>query len=323
MKNIRIFNFDSIVKLLIHVIFLQAILVILMLIFPEFKDFSFSILQDDRTSLSERYAGFRGLGYATSVTYDFSVIQSVGLLLLCAQITKIKSKKQILVSIVMFFSILVSVLVSGRTGWIGIIMAIFLLAIQLCSSKKALQNFLKLILISAIIIPIFSFGYMSFAPSSLKNSVSNDIIPFAFEMFINLKENGNLETDSSDVLKTMYFNIDLQTFLFGDGYYVDPSDSSKYYRETDAGIMREILYYGILGSLIFYFLYIYIFVTLMVKFKRRKLNTYFVLAFLMFVYYFLVQIKGDFLLGSNMGIKVLLLIYVGGLSLKYKNRQEV
>jgi hypothetical protein len=46
-------------------------------------------------------------------------------------------------------------------------------------------------------------------------------------MFINSQEGNGMETQSTNQLKDMYFEISTATFV--DGYYRDPNNSSAYY----------------------------------------------------------------------------------------------
>ncbi|WP_172840628.1 hypothetical protein [Sphingobacterium sp. B29] len=88
--------------------------------------------------------------------------------------------------------------------------------------------------------------------------VENQLLPFAFEAVYNYIDTGETGTKSGEILDEMYFPISWQTFLFGDGIYT--GKDGAYYMHTDAGIMRNILFYGIFGLLfivfghLFYFL---------------------------------------------------------------------
>ena len=51
-----------------------------MLVNEGLRNYIFSILNTTSVSLFERYDGFRGLGFAGSVTYDLAVFMSIGLM---------------------------------------------------------------------------------------------------------------------------------------------------------------------------------------------------------------------------------------------------
>src|SRR5690606_974180 len=115
-------------------------------------------------------------------------------------------------------------------------------------------NFSKAWIVYLIIAAIGVLYYSYFLSSETKLYIEESIVPYAFEMFINLMEGGKLETNSSNVLKQMYFPIDANSFLWGESYYFDPVKGG-FYRNTDAGYMRQILFYGIFGSLLLYLFY--------------------------------------------------------------------
>ena len=69
------------------------------------------------------------------------------------------------------------------------------------------------------------------------------------ESFIN---KGKIGTGSSDeMFERMLFWPGYKTFFFGDGYWLD-KDGISYYKHTDLGIMRPMLYYGVFAQLIGY-----------------------------------------------------------------------
>lgn len=86
-----------------------------------------------------------------------------------------------------------------------------------------------------------------FYQSYLKDIISID---WAFEAFVNYMDSGELETKSTNHLKTMWvFPEDFKTWLFGDGLFFNKDDS--YYMHTDVGYLRIIYAIGSLGLLVF------------------------------------------------------------------------
>lgn len=86
---------------------------------------------------------------------------------------------------------------------------------------------------------------------------------FAFEGFFSLVEKGRWETNSNDILATMYrWPKTLKTWIIGDGYFyntnLDPyyvgKTYTQYYMATDVGYIRFIYYGGIvsLGTFILF-----------------------------------------------------------------------
>lgn len=84
---------------------------------------------------------------------------------------------------------------------------------------------------------------------------------FGFEGFFSLAEKGEWAVSSNDRLKSMYVWPDnYKTWLIGDGYFSNPINTDPYfvgevtggyYKGTDAGYLRFIYYFGLLGLVAF------------------------------------------------------------------------
>lgn len=150
-------------------------------------------------------------------------------------------------------------------------------ALFVISTKEVIR---KIILIAVVILPIIIYLYNT-------NDVFRHDLRFAFEGFFNLFETGEWNVASNNKLKTMYIWPDnFKTWLIGDGYfdnpfYLDPYYSGPnydgYYKATDAGYLRFIYYFGMLGLTIF-MLYMYrVYNVCVSKFQRYKLMFLFLL----------------------------------------------
>lgn len=100
--------------------------------------------------------------------------------------------------------------------------------------------------------------------------------------FINLLTIGSFNNVSFSNLSDMYFLPEWKTILWGDGYF---TLNGSYYMETDSGIMRNMLFWGIIGGFFSYFTTIYSMWSL--KKKDVLLFLLFFGAFILFEY------KGD------------------------------
>lgn len=88
----------------------------------------------------------------------------------------------------------------------------------------------------------------------------------------------------------MYFMPEDWTFIFGDGFYTN--NDGSYYMHTDAGVLRHILFYGILGELLGYALLVLpvIWISKLLKKNKDKLGIILMRSFIIFVIFF--EIKG-------------------------------
>ena len=115
------------------------------------------------------------------------------------------------------------------------------------------------------------------------------IIDFGFEAFINLSENGELSTKSSDGLQEEHLKIlpdDIKTYLIGDTRWMD---GEHYYKGSDVGYIRLLFFFGI-GGIVLFLLYQYsVFSTLSSIYVTPVLNRSF---YLIFFYAVVLLIKG-------------------------------
>ncbi|HJE03303.1 MAG TPA: hypothetical protein K8U92_05430 [Aliarcobacter thereius] len=304
-------------KLLVFVALLQAVFIFLMLFIAPLREFIFSLTQSTANEVFARYGGFRGLGFAHSTTYDLAMFMSITMMfisyfIIYPQTLQNTTRKSICISCWVFIWIILfaAVLMTGRSGLLGIFLSILLLlfGFKKYSTLKGIFYFsLFFIILGTTMHFIFS-----------GNPVYERIFKFAFELFINFFQNGEFRTGSSDVLlNKMYFYPGDKTFLFGDGYWVDPTGVG-YYMHTDAGFMRHILFYGIFSSVLFYLLYMYIFKNIFsLAYKNNILKILFISILIIFV---AGHFKGSFLNASAMNIKLLMILFV--YSIFYKSSKQ-
>lgn len=306
------YSFDNILHILIIITLLQALIIISMFVSEPIRNFFFT-LSGSNEELMERYGGFRGFGLAGSVTYDLSVFLSIGMIFISYLISQNSTNK--LFYIISWVFILFAILMTGRTGLIGVLFSLLILFVNF-NNKNSFKNICYLI-ISIFLIALATVFILSEYYPETYNTLILSVIPYAFEMFFNFFENGSLGTSSSEVLQTMYFQVSEKTFFLGDGYWINPNGFG-YYMGTDAGYMRHILYYGLFPSLFLYLLYIYGFYKI-ACFLPKTLNNKLLVAILC-IYYFLVHYKGDFLTGSPMNIKLFCIILI--ISIHYNKKEE-
>lgn len=301
-------NLVDVVNYIIWLAVIQSVIMLCMLVLPSFKNLIFNIQSTDRQLIHLESGGFRMLGLAYGVVWDLGIVQSLSSIFIVWLIPKTKNAKKIWFLSLAYLLIFISILMSGRTGFIGILLSILLLFYNLLSGGTLMKyrKFISRILITLII--ILNLVYASLSPD-VRELITEKVLPWAFEMFINSQEGHGAETQSTNQLKDMYFDISTSTFLMGDGYYRDPNDSAAYYMGTDAGYMRQILFYGIFGSLFLYSFYFFIFKNMLLKSLKMYDNSTAVMIFLIAFYFFFAHIKGDVFMGGDMPLRILFLLY--------------
>ena len=111
-----------------------------------------------------------------------------------------------------------------------------------------------------------------------------------FELLINYKEGYGFVTDSSDGLLKMYdIKIKFDTFLIGDGFYIDKA-TGGYYMKNDIGFVRMILYFGIFGLITQYLTFV---APLIGTIKQSKNSLLKMLSISLIIILLLFEMKGE------------------------------
>lgn len=302
-------TYEDVLEMLVQIITIQSIIVLTSLMVQPVREFFWTInkREDIFRDIYRRYFGFRGVGFSSAVTFDLSVFMSLGMII-CTYLFFWEKKKNY--HLLLFIVInLLGLIVSGRTGFFGLLIVAVLLLMSIGRKINKLLNPNTIGYVTAIIVIIFVlFKYI--ASSEQYNQLFQTINEFAFEAVINYFEQGEITTSSTDVLKQMSFTPDEKTLLWGDGYWVYPFEQNKYYCNTDVGYLRHILYYGLFPTIFMVFAWILFGILAGMKYYRMGNFPFAVLMWLLILYYLLVQYKGDFILGSGMNMKLYYILFM-------------
>jgi hypothetical protein len=297
-------SFNEFLRMLIGIYLAQSFIIILMLIIPAFRELIFALFGSDQIiTLNERYGGFRGFGIAGSVTYDLAVALSIGMMF-CTYLMAVEANNKILY-IFIWLVLFIAVSMTGRTGYLGVLFSVFIIAFSWKRKQSLLAVWHTLYLVP-LTVALSWLAVAVYAPSTAL-FIADTVLPYAFEMFLTFAETGELSTRSTDKTAAMYFPVDTRTFLWGDGFWDNPLGYG-YYMNTDAGYMRHMLYYGAFVSLVLYAYYLMCFSMLVNRLRTYKLGR--MLGVLLGLYFFIAHLKGDFLTGSAMNIKLVFLLLV-------------
>lgn len=122
---------------------------------------------------------------------------------------------------------------------------------------------------------------------SVKDTVPalNDWYIWATTPIFNLLKTGSFNNYSANhLLNDMIFVPAWQTILHGDGWYTDLA-TGLHYMKTDVGFMRQLLFWGLGGTLLSYFI---VFSSLTLLSAKHK-----VLITLLFIVFVIFEIKGE------------------------------
>lgn len=216
--------------------------------------------------------------------FSASVFCSIGIWLNLIMLNNFKS------SIFYFFSLCILLLGNSFYARSGLIISIIMITLVLLHeyrkiiSIKSISCVCFLGTISFIILFIFSdqFYFLDVWYAWLFSP---------FEAFMEGLSHGTFSLGSSgDVLinNMYYIPKNDMTILFGDGLY---THSGGYYGNTDAGIMRNILFGGLVGTVFYYSIYFCIVITMRgIALRIPKIKFFSFLLIIMAIFF---EIKGN------------------------------
>jgi len=306
----RYLSFDDLLFAVWLAIFIQAIVMLLMLVIPPFKNIMLSIL--DTRNTDEIYKN-REIGLTGFASYTIGIIQAFGFSLGMIVVSARKAQYRFFLLNAIVF---ITAILAARTSFLYLLP--FILLLYLFGSKISKQFVKKqtvvlLVILSAFIVFLY---YLS-----LVNEEVRALLNWVFEIFIKMYENGSLSTQSSDYIQSYYSWPNYETILYGDWVYSNVDGS--FYKHVDAGYMRLMYYFGLPVSILFYFVFLCLAVYLSSRIKmltgRSDIKVLFMFYLLMM---FVLNYKGSAFIDASAVFKSLVFIYCAAL-LTLKNKQAV
>ncbi|MFW3454681.1 hypothetical protein ACN68H_06960 [Aerococcus viridans] len=262
------------------------------------------------------YGGIRGLSISGSPFFGLGIAYGLIIIYFMANWKKLFPGNTFFKTI-SFLVVLFGANSAARTSMIGLAIGtgyIILSKIKESNYQISLTSSfsIKRLILFCFIIILLLIG-IPFIPNNPSNFNNvNDMFErfssFAFEGIMNLSDSGSISTNSTEVLfGRMYFPVSASTYIFGDGKYT--TSVGTYYMSTDAGYMRNILFFGIIGLIL---LIIY-----ETNFFNWKNKNNLVLNLFILSYILIVHIKGEALGYSIMLHNVLIISYLLTLDFEY------
>lgn len=220
----------------------------------------------------------RGVALSAATTYHLSLIYGVAFIIYIKGL--IEKRAVTFFDLIKGLLVVVGIFFAGRTGFVGVgIGGLYFLITTHSSLRKKIKACLKL----AITIGLIIVTFLSFAPKNMKTLVVDSLIPYAFEFIYQKLETGKTQSASTNELKEQWqHDFKERELLFGSGKY---TEDGHYYMKCDAGILRHLLF----GGIIFYLLIILYQAELTLPLKKGKAYYVFVLIF---IYFCLMDFKG-------------------------------
>lgn len=277
--------FDSFIFIYIYVTVIYVLVSALMIYIPPVKEFILGIIdigEYNRHVLANPYyitrVGWTGFsGYNNSI--KCSIACSLCLYILLRDyfyLNKNNLKIYILIGVCLLGNIFYA-----RTGFIISLICIVISVFYIALWQHKVYTFFKYIFILSIAAIV---GYNII----ILQMEDNKSIQWAFEMIVNYFNGEGATSSSLSKLLNMYFLPPIGTLMFGDGRYM--GIKGGYYMNTDAGVMRNILYFGIVGASFLYGNVIFQINELSLKSKKLKYNILPVLFLVLLIGY---EFKGE------------------------------
>lgn len=273
-SNLNKKNLLSLDLLFINILFIQSVIIIIMLVSPDIRNLIQSYIRsDEELRRMAAYDGVRGLGLSGSIAFGLAITMGFLSLILMKWISENKSTS-IFFKFILFLIAFIASLSAGRTAILG-----YLLGCTFFLSRKikinSLMRFLLSIIYALVIITLFIYLIDS---NEYLNKIANRYINYAFQPILNFINTGSFSVSSLNTLNNMYFFPEkTSTWFIGDGKYT--SDDGFYYKNTDSGYMRFLLFFGLIGSFIPY-LGFFVFCFFVIN-KSKESRLFFSLAIIM------------------------------------------
>lgn len=240
------YSYKKVLILSVWVVIIFATTGLLSALFPNLSDFYLSI-QDAKDIYwlehSRRVSGYRFIGFGPSF-FGGGVLISIGLLIVSWLLTQEKSSKVVVGYVVAFVYLSLTGPFFARTTLVGTLIGLIYIIFTY------LQN-IKKHKLSRIIYFFILVGVPSFFTANYLIRIDSPYTSFAFEVYHNYDATEKLEVSSvNELLNNADMKIDFNTLFLGDGFFSDPSGYG-FYRNTDVGYLRLILYTGLFSAIAF------------------------------------------------------------------------
>ena len=266
---IRIFVVQTIIQL---VVFSNETLSNLILAFNHYEP-------DNAVGLG---SNVRGKALSAATTYHLTLAYGVCFIIyLKSKLSVRVSLQNVLVGLLIF----VGIFFAGRSGFVGCLIGC--LGFLYYKNNKQISKIailLKTVFIVLLcIVMLLSVLYLCFPDYYLL--LTEQVFPYAFEFLYSFEKSGSMETASTNRLGEMWnSDFNLYELIWGSGKYSNPDGS--YYMQVDPGILRHLLFMGILG----YVLLIIYQISVITFWKMYEKERFY--SLLIFLFIFIMDFKG-------------------------------
>ena len=256
--------FIQILSIIIGIFILQSFIQMTAFIVPTVADVVHFFQKPEIAANSK---GVRALALSGNPFFDLASAYGLVYILFFKKLIDINQAKFNFINVLRLLLLIAGAMFAGRTAFVGLVTAFVFYLLPFSSKYHVgfrIFHFIIIIIISSFWV-MFLFELL---PNGVKDIITGRLLPFAFEFLYNYSAVGKLTTNSSEELQQMYYPISLKTFFIGDGRY-QGDVAGFYYGNTDAGYMRQVLFFGIGG---FFYMVLYQLQFFLKPFRQIKLN---------------------------------------------------
>jgi hypothetical protein len=288
--------FEKITVIICYTFALQGFIHLAGFLFTPIGDFLYDIKPETFKAFIENpeynIDRFRGYALTGSIFFELPAAYGVACILFFRlQLIEDQTYLTGVKAYIVFFLLVAGITLSGRTGFTGLAIGMFLYSIYSFNKFYAWgKNLWKIGIAVAL---SFGFFYLVITPNQ-RNAILNEVFPYAFEAYYNLRDRGTFSTESTDALmEGHYFQLRNETLVSGHG---NISTHVIFYKHTDAGYMNALIFGGffyLLALIIYQYLY---FAAPLYNVRRRETieeRQDFLCFLLLFAYMFVLEYKAD------------------------------
>jgi hypothetical protein len=249
-----------------------------------FSDIIVLFNHDDK--LHSGYDGIRGLGLSGGTGSGLGWAYGLAIILY-TKVYLIETKKITINIVATGLLLFLGIFFSARTGFLGCILSSICFVFSPIGKLEKIKKMGVFIFMLSLVIGIVYLIFYNWI-----SIIIEKVLPYVFEFFYNKAKTGRLETSSTNTLlemwKTAQF-INEENFLLGDGRFTEPV-TGRYYHRTDVGYLRNMFYWGFIGTIINYFCQIYIFKGILLSNKNAGDKRF---VFYLLLFEFIVELKAN------------------------------
>lgn len=222
----------------------------------------------------------RGFALSAATTYHLSLVYGVAFIVFIKELVDLPKVR--IRHLVRGLLIVIGIFFAGRTGFVGVaIGSAYFLLVPSIDIKKKLLTTCKLFMAIALMI----IAFFSFLPKSSRDLVFDYLIPYAFEFVYSKFDSGKAQTASTNQLQEMWrTEFDDREIVLGSGKYTE--ENGRYYMHVDPGVLRHLLY----GGIVFYTALLLYQMEISFPLVKKKKDYY--MFVLIFIYFVLMDFKG-------------------------------